>query len=287
MAHGGTRATFASRTVLNGTETKMQNQVMKKQQKQFLSAIIRRGSFLSLCCLAGTRLVAKAQQSPTVVQFRVGVATDESGFVTQYAQPPGITNNVLGLFAMSNGGQGFFVSLPGVGQALVKACDLNGDGEVTRAELKMAALAWFNYWDTDTNGALRPAELLNGFKQLLPEPQPAGLQTPPEEFTPFGHLAKRIFTLADTNNDGWLTFAEASDFLDGNFARWDLDGNGSLNAQEFASAFDQLFRPDFAPGTTTTGGATLGGGLTPDPSQAPASSSSAFGGGVIIYRFRH
>jgi hypothetical protein len=287
MDNARTRTNFVSRTVFNGTETRnMQKKVMKKQ---FLTTIIRRGSPLSLCCLAGTSLVVNAQQSPSVVQFGVVASTDGSAVVIQYAQQLGMTNSVMGLFAPSGGGQGFFVSLEEIGHALVTACNTNGNGEVTRAELKTAALTWFNYWDTDTNGALSPAELLTGLQQLLPEPQPPpGLQPPPEGLTPAGHLAKKIFTLADTDNDGSLTFAEVSEFLDGNFARWDLDGNGSLNAQECALAFDELFRPDFAPGSVMTGGAAAGGGATGDAPRPPDSSPPpGFGGGVIIYRLRN
>jgi Ca2+-binding EF-hand superfamily protein len=144
-------------------------------------------------------------------------------------------------FALQIGGNIF----SDIGAALLKACDLNHDGNVTVAELKEVASACFKLWDTNNAGALDQTALLNGIKDLLPMPQPpAGFTPPPDEFTPPGQLAKHILPAADSNKDGVITLQELNDFLDQNFSQWDQDNNGSLNAQEFGLTFAQLAAPD-------------------------------------------
>jgi hypothetical protein len=62
--------------------------------------------------------------------------------------------------------------------------------------------------------------------------------------TPDAMLAKHIMTAADSNKDGVLSQQEVSDFLEKNFAQWDSNGNGSLDAQEFGAAFGPFVMPD-------------------------------------------
>jgi hypothetical protein len=59
-------------------------------------------------------------------------------------------------------------------------------------------------------------------------------------------LAEHILAAADSNKDGLLSLPELNDWLNQSFSQWDLEGNGSLNAQELNVAFSQLAAPDGA-----------------------------------------
>jgi hypothetical protein len=55
-----------------------------------------------------------------------------------------------------------------------------------------------------------------------------------------------ILAAADSNKDGLLSLPELNGWLNQSFSRWDLEANGSLNAQELNVAFSQLAAPDAA-----------------------------------------
>jgi len=169
-------------------------------------------------------------------------------FVTTVSGGPGVP-----------GGSGFGIVINGqdVGTALLKTCDLDKDGKVTRAELNEVILAYFKLWDSDTNGILTSDELSAGLKQLFPPPPPGGLRgmhlvngvavevAPGKLPTPDGQIAKHLLAGADADKDGALTFQEVSSFLlDKCFSQWDHDGNGALDAEELEAAFGQLAKLD-------------------------------------------
>jgi len=127
-----------------------------------------------------------------------------------------------------------------VGSSLLKACDTNQDGAATITEVKFALLNWFQQADTDKNGALSEVELATALKFLFPPPEPPLGDPPlPEDHALHNLLAKKLMAAVDVNNDGWITLAEAIAFVDQNFSKWDTNGNGSLDASEFAAAFAQ------------------------------------------------
>jgi len=175
-----------------------------------------------------------------------GLVLGAQEFRTRVSGGPGVPN-----------GFGFGLSINGsdVGTILLKACDLDKDGKVTRAELKEVILACFKLWDTDTNGIMSSDELFAGLKQLFPPPgglrgvrlvSGVAVEVAPSELpTPDGQIAKHLLAGADSDKDGALTFEEVSAFLfDKCFSQWDRDGNGSLDAQELDAAFAQLAKPD-------------------------------------------
>jgi len=49
------------------------------------------------------------------------------------------------------------------------------------------------------------------------------------------------------NQDGFLTLQEIDDFLDKNFAQWDQNSDGGLDASELNAAFSQFAMPDMPP----------------------------------------
>jgi Ca2+-binding EF-hand superfamily protein len=205
---------------------------------------------LCFCGLQGSSIVTNAQE-PQLVNVRgYGAGMIVTGGVATAVAPNGAVAGVMWRTGPGGSNAGFALQIGGnlfgdTGPALLKACDLNNDGNVTLPELKAVASVCFKLWDTNNAGALDQTALLNGMKDLLPMPQPpAGLTPPPDEFTPPGQLAKHIFAAADSNKDGVITLRELNDFFDKNFSQWDQDNNGSLNAQELSLAFAQLAAPD-------------------------------------------
>ena len=127
-----------------------------------------------------------------------------------------------------------------VGSSLLKACDINQDGAATVTEVKFALLNWFQQADADKSGALSEVELATALNLLFPLLQPPpGAPPLPEDHALHNLLAKKLMAAVDVNNDGWITLAEAIAFVDQNFSKWDTNGNGSLDASEFAAAFAQ------------------------------------------------
>jgi Ca2+-binding EF-hand superfamily protein len=205
---------------------------------------------LCLWVLVENGIVANAEEaqsagfrgygSAIIVTGTVATALAPDGAVAglMWGPGPGGSNAAL---ALQIGGH----SSSDIGAALLEACDLNHDGNVTLAELKLVASACFKLWDTNNTGCLGQIALLDGIKDALPMPQaPAGLPPLPDEFTPPGQLTRHVLAAADSNTDGIITLQELNDFFDENFSQWDQDNNGSLNAQEFGLAFAQLAAPD-------------------------------------------
>src|SRR5262245_23344359 len=200
-------------------------------KRQFSSIILRFGTSLIMSGLVANGPVLRAQQFGTTVSGGPGV-------------PGGVRFGIV-----INGSD--------VGTILLKTCDSDKDGKVTRAELEEVILACFKLWDSDTNGIINSDELFAGLKQLFPPPPPGGLRAvhmvngvavevaPGDIPTPDGQVAKHLLAGADSDKDGALTFQEASAFLlDKCFSQWDRDGNASLDAHELNEAFGQLARPD-------------------------------------------
>jgi len=129
-----------------------------------------------------------------------------------------------------------------VGSSLLKACDVNQDGVATAIEMKAGLLNWFQQADADRNGALNEVELATALNVLFPPPPqpPPGAPPLPDDQALPNLLAKTLMTAVDANHDGWITFQEASAFVDQNFSKWDADKNGGLNSSEFAAAFAQF-----------------------------------------------
>ena len=205
---------------------------------------------LCLCGLLEKDIVTNAEEPRSVSVQRYGSGIIVTGGVVTAVAPNGAVAGMMWGTGPSGSNAGFALQIAGnsftdIGGGLLKACDLNHDGNVTLPELKEVASACFKLWDTNNAGGLDQTELLDGIKDVLPMPQPpAGLTSPPDEFTPPGQLAKHILAAADSNKDGVITLQELNDFLDQNFSQWDQDNNGSLNAQEFGLAFAQLAAPD-------------------------------------------
>jgi len=137
---------------------------------------------------------------------------------------------------------------PEIGAALLNICDLNHDGQVTLPELKEVADASFKLWDTNNVGSLSQSQLSSILQQFYPAPPPGvggtriinGVAVVPLP----QQLAQQLFANADSNKDGLLTLQELNDFLERFFGQWDLDGNGSLNAQELGAAYRKFVMPD-------------------------------------------
>jgi Ca2+-binding EF-hand superfamily protein len=153
------------------------------------------------------------------------------------------TRGVAGGVTAGVPASGFMIVFNGqdVGVSLLKVCDINQDGAATVAEVKAALLNWFQQADADKNGALSEVELATALKSLFPSPQlPPGAPPLPEDHALPNLLTKKLMAAVDANNDTWITFNEAIAFVDRNFAKWDANRSGWLDASEFAAAFAQF-----------------------------------------------
>jgi Ca2+-binding EF-hand superfamily protein len=153
------------------------------------------------------------------------------------------TRGVAGGVSAGVPAPGFMIVFNGqdVGASLLKVCDINQDGAATVSEVKAALLNWFQQADTDKNGALSEVELATALKSLFPSPQlPPGAPPLPEDHALPNLLTKKLMAAVDANNDTWITFNEATVFVDRNFAKWDANRSGWLDASEFAAAFAQF-----------------------------------------------
>jgi Ca2+-binding EF-hand superfamily protein len=101
--------------------------------------------------------------------------------------------------------------------------------------------------------------LATALKSLFPTPQPPpGAPLPPEEMALHNQLTKNLIATVDANKDGWMTFQEALAFVTQNFAKWDANSNGSLDASELAAAFSELMpTPSLKPSIETGRGAVF------------------------------
>jgi Ca2+-binding EF-hand superfamily protein len=214
------------------TETKTERQVMKKQGSLIMSW---RAMYL-LAGFMGLGYAANAQEGTGIT------IKDPTGGVIAGVPAPSVM--------MVLNGQN-------VGSSLLKACDANQDGAASESEVNAALLNWFQQADTDSNGALSETELASALKALFPTPQlPPGAPPPPEEVASHNPFAKKLMATVDANKDGWTTFQEALAFVTQNFAKWDANRNGSLDASELAAAFAQLMpAPSVKPSIETGRGA--------------------------------
>jgi hypothetical protein len=196
-----------------------------KKQFQLNSTILGRGIHLFLCCLLANGLALQAQ------------LTTSGG---------------------SGGEFGLVINGSDMGTILLSACDLDQNGNVMPAELNAVAVAYFKLWDTNADGGVSGSEFSTALMELFPAPPGGGVPAtavvngvaveiaPGDLPTPDRQLAEHILAAADSNKDGLLSLPELNDWLNQSFSQWDLEGNGSLNAQELNVAFSQLAAPDGA-----------------------------------------
>lgn len=211
----------------------------KIMKRPFTSAILQYGVRILTCCLLATGIASPAQNA-------IWISTS--------TPPPADGTNVT---FRAGGGIGLSINGSDIGTILLKTFDVDHDGTATLSELKQVASACFKIWDTNSIGSLTEAQLSGEFKQFFPDIGTARAvcvvngvptQVPPDQMpTPYGQLARHIFAAADSNKDGQLSLEEINDYLDKSFSQWDQDGNGSLDAAEFAAMFGQLARPDLPP----------------------------------------
>jgi Ca2+-binding EF-hand superfamily protein len=199
-----------------------------------------------LLCLLGGSVALNAQQPQSIT---IAAPGGGSGQTVTVAGGVGVSGRTGGQFGLAINGFD-------IGSILLKTCDLNQDGKVTLAELKVVASACFKLWDTNSDGSLSRDELSGALKALFPAPPAGGfqavrvvngvaVQVPPDELpTPDKQLTRHIMALADSNKDGALSLQELNDFLDKSFSQWDQNGDGALDAQELAATFGWLAMPD-------------------------------------------
>ncbi|MCV6624062.1 MAG: hypothetical protein OIF51_20180 [Cellvibrionaceae bacterium] len=141
-------------------------------------------------------------------------------------------------------------AFPG-GQEMKEKLDLDGDGHISRSEIKAAKSARFADIDANKDGQLSQDELSSYGEAKKTEMQgkmfarldansngtvsvEEFLERRPEQQE---QVAKNLFALADKNTDGQLTQVELvamkSDRAGVKFARMDLDGNGQISEEEF------------------------------------------------------
>ncbi len=100
--------------------------------------------------------------------------------------------------------------------------DINGDGQITRAEMESHKQARFEQSDSDGDGKLSRAELETRIqkKQKLRRE----------------HRLDKMIKRHDTNGDGALTFAEMSENRrHDHFTTADANEDGAISASEFAA----------------------------------------------------
>jgi Ca2+-binding EF-hand superfamily protein len=208
---------------------------------------------IPILCLMGlpeNAIDAHAQETHSGGGEGYGSAIIVTGGLFTATLPNGVVGDTMSRTGPGGSGAAFVVqtrsgSCSDLGAVLLKACDLNHDGNATLPELQAAASACFKLWDTNNTGGLDQTALLNGIKDLLPMPQlPAGMTPPPDEFAPPYQLSKHILAAVDSNKDGVITLQELNDCLEKNFSQWDQDHDGRLTAQELGLAFAQLAAPE-------------------------------------------
>jgi Ca2+-binding EF-hand superfamily protein len=213
------------------TKYKTERQVMKKQRSS-------RVSWPTMCLFVGFMGLGYAAN-----------AQEYGGITTKGIAGAGVP--ARNVFMILNGQD--------VGAWLLKASDANQDGAASASEVNAALLNWFQQTDTDRNGALSETESAAALKSLFPTPQPPpGAPLPPEEMALHNQLAKKLMITVDANKDGWMTFQEALSFVTQNFAKWDANSNGSLDASELAAVFAELMpAPSLKPSIETGRGAVF------------------------------
>src|SRR5262249_23534599 len=135
------------------------------------------------------------------------------------------------------------------GQGLFEALDADGDGRLSRRELR-GAVRLLDAWDSDGDGFLAPDELAPGFRctwYLGPAGanSPAALDSPPGmpllalDFSEEGLL---WFRKMDANRDGELSRRE---FLGtaADFRKLDSDGDGVISLEEAERAEAVFAKP--------------------------------------------
>ena len=114
--------------------------------------------------------------------------------------------------------------------------DLNGDGNVSRAEYLAFGRALFRRIDADNNGRLTHAEIRSGATRAAARaPQSSGAALPPPgvgKRASGGASARASFTALDRDSDGAITRAELDRARRVSFSRFDTNSNGELTAAE-------------------------------------------------------
>lgn len=108
----------------------------------------------------------------------------------------------------------------GAERAVFETLDIDGNGEVTQAEMATVRKARFDEMDTDNNGALTKAELAVRSEKR----------------------AERAIKHLDANGDGQLTFAEmeSRSRRDRLFDRADSDNSGTVSKAEFEAVAKKM-----------------------------------------------
>lgn len=211
-------------------------------KKRFSSTIRQIGKGPFACWLLASGLALQAQ---------------ELRIISTGTPPPGepkLSFRATG----SGGGFGLVINGSDIGTILLKACDVDQDGQVKPEELKDVTAACFKLWDANDDGSLATDELSSGVKALFPAPPPGAIravrringvavEVPAGELpTPHGQTVKHVVAGSDSNKDGFLTLQELSEWVSKSFGQWDQDTGGSLDVQELNAAFGQLAKPDDA-----------------------------------------
>lgn len=124
--------------------------------------------------------------------------------------------------------------------------DRDGNGTVTREEMRLTALERFDGMDKDHDGRLVPAEIAAALEDR----------------------AAKHFARKDVNGDGQLSRAEVPRMPPGMFARLDANGDGQLSRDELGKAREHFQK--FSQQRFEQGDANHDGAISRDEAQAEA-----------------
>ncbi len=112
--------------------------------------------------------------------------------------------------------------------AMFKAMDTNGDGQVSRAEYAAHAQKMFDKMDANHDGMVTVAEMNAAHEKKADKPAK-------DETT-----ASDKFKAMDTNGDGQISSVEHAAWADAMFTKLDTNGDGFLNASECAAGHESM-----------------------------------------------